>query len=116
MVRPFSVVMIGTAFNIRVRYLESAPSLLEGLLRLDEGQAVAWSRVAVTIECPEDWPVAEVFRELIASPGRVEATGLYVPPHAGFGGVVMVSGLRLLNDEPPAQVSAPVRRKRWRRR
>ena len=107
--------MIGTAFNVRVRYLESAPSLLEGSLRLDEGQAVAAGE-AVTIECREDWPVAGVFRELIASPGRVEATGLYVPPHAGFGGVVMVSGLRLLNDEPPAQVSAPVRRKRWRRR
>jgi hypothetical protein len=107
--------MIGTAFNVRVRHLESAPSLLEGSLRLDEGQAVAAGE-AVTIECREDWPVAGVFRELIASPGRVEATGVYAPPYAGFGGVVRVSSLRLLGDESSAPAPAPVRRKRWRRR
>jgi hypothetical protein len=107
--------MTGTAFNVRVRHLESAPSLLEGALRLDEGQEVAAGE-AVTIECREDWPVADVFRRLISNPGRVEATGVYAPPYGGFGGVLRVSGLRLLGDEPPVQVPAPVRRNRRRRR
>jgi len=93
------VTLVGTAFNCRCRRLESAPSLLEAALQLDQGHGLPLARAVVVIESRDGQPLAETFWTLIAAGGgRVEASGMLRPAKNGFTSAMTLSALRLLPD------------------